>query len=136
VGEVSRGGGSAAVGEVHADPPPREDWHGTRHGYVTYRCRCDDCRRANTEYRREQRATARTAKPREDWHGKLSGYTLHKCRCPECRQVHADYQHTNRGYKTRRGENMPSDFPGLGVLRCGLCDRPYVEHALTDRCYP
>lgn len=30
--------------------------HGTTHGYVNYRCRCDECRRANTEYRREYRA--------------------------------------------------------------------------------
>ena len=29
--------------------------HGTVYGYVNLGCRCDDCRQANTDYRRRRR---------------------------------------------------------------------------------
>ena len=36
---------------------PREPWHGTRSGYNNRGCRCDDCRRAATEYKRSRRVS-------------------------------------------------------------------------------
>jgi hypothetical protein len=49
-----------------ADLPSFESYpHGTRARYSGARCRCDDCRRANTAYERE-RAKARAA---GDWNG-------------------------------------------------------------------
>jgi IS5 family transposase len=113
-----------------------EDRHGTDSWYRNHGCRCDPCRHAHTEHQRQLRQNRRDAEPRPAWqHGSLGGYINHGCRCVECRRAHSDYQHTYRGYKTwRRGESMPSDFPGLGVLRCVICDRPYVEHAVTESC--
>lgn len=39
----------------------RADQHGTLTAYAAYGCRCDDCRRANREYRREYDARNREA---------------------------------------------------------------------------
>lgn len=63
--------------------------HGTINGYCNHECRCEECRRAWTDYcllRRVQRASALAADdPR---HGKESTYFNHQCRCDECRAAH------------------------------------------------
>lgn len=48
--------------------------HGTVTGYINHGCRCDDCRRANSDYRRQARngerpsaPVARLAEPRPFW---------------------------------------------------------------------
>ncbi len=41
------------------------DAHGTRYAYTRQGCRCDDCRRANAEYRQQQRAMHRHPSNRE-----------------------------------------------------------------------
>lgn len=34
-----------------------ESWHGTRSGYTNHGCRCRPCRKANSEYMAERRAS-------------------------------------------------------------------------------
>lgn len=35
-------------------PRQRRSWHGTANGYSNYNCRCDDCRKAHSEYMRKR----------------------------------------------------------------------------------
>lgn len=74
-------------------------------------------------------------------HGTLSGYFKHRCRCDECWLVANNYQRARRGAPllTHRpvydGPLWPErDFPGYGRLRCTICDRPYVEHGVSETC--
>lgn len=67
--------------------------HGTRAKYVSDRCRCDECRRANADYqwavnRRRKRALAVGATTAE--HGQSSTYSNYGCRCDECRAAKRD----------------------------------------------
>lgn len=59
--KVARVGAMVAAGAARADTYP----HGTRNRYVVGRCRCDECRAANTAYERA-RNQARAA---GDWNG-------------------------------------------------------------------
>jgi hypothetical protein len=47
---------SRARGEMALHANPKDERHGTVHGYASYRCRCDRCRAAWREYRRATRA--------------------------------------------------------------------------------
>jgi hypothetical protein len=60
-----------------------DDIHGTRSAY-TRGCRCDDCKAAQTVYRKASRARG----PLKDTvHGKVHTYVNLGCRCDECRTV-------------------------------------------------
>jgi Sigma-70, region 4 len=54
--------------------------HGTPYRY-NRGCRCDDCRAARREYRRQWRATASPPK-----HGTQNAYCNYACRCPKCKR--------------------------------------------------
>lgn len=60
--------------------------HGTRSRYRSG-CSCDECRRANREYKRQlaQRGVAPN-------HGTNSGYNNYGCRCKACTRAHRDYE--------------------------------------------
>ncbi len=82
-------GGSTAG----ADRAPRHYEHGTLASYCHGACRCDECRRANTDYHRElrKRLRARLGTP---WaqvpHGTAGGYANHGCRCRPCSDAHRE----------------------------------------------
>jgi hypothetical protein len=69
----------------------REWWHGTAGGYSNHDCRCDDCRRANTEfhdaggYQIAYRHRVRSRPVPDHVHGTIGGYTHYACRCDSCR---------------------------------------------------
>ena len=63
--------------------------HGNVSTYIHYGCRCDLCRRANTDRTleaNEYRAVKRLLGA-ELSHGKPSTYANHGCRCDECRKA-------------------------------------------------
>lgn len=63
--------------------------HGTRNGYSYYKCRCEPCKAAQSEYGHKRRGAP---KPKKPWsHGTLSGYTYRKCRCEDCKKAAAEY---------------------------------------------
>lgn len=67
-------------------PGDGDSRHGTRNGYVNLRCRCEDCRSANTETLTRWRAAARARAPKMVLsHGSRSTYTNWSCRCEDCR---------------------------------------------------
>lgn len=66
--------------------------HGTVTGYITHKCRCDDCRKAYAGWgRAARRRRAATPLP-EEQHGKNTTYINYMCRCTPCTQAHAQYQ--------------------------------------------
>lgn len=71
--------------------------HGTRYRYVRYRCRCDQCRAANTAYMRIARK--RFAQKGPARHGTDNGYRNYACRCDACTKAHTDNRRTYRRRK-------------------------------------
>lgn len=85
--------------------------HGKRSTYTKHKCRCDLCKEANAEYKRNKTAHYRSlqaSETREDLspdaqallgeltHGVLSTYEWYQCRCRLCkaakaRQMSSDY---------------------------------------------
>jgi len=63
--------------------------HGTRTGY-NQGCRCDDCKRACSNYARESVADRK----QHAWdapHGTRGGYCNWGCRCDPCKAAHSEY---------------------------------------------
>ena len=76
---------------------PDDPRHGTFNGYASHRCRCDECRRANAAYHRQNRARLTGTLGADDpAHGTLNGYGNYCCRCDACRAVKAAYQRARR----------------------------------------
>lgn len=71
----------------------REPPHGTTSRYQGG-CRCDDCRRATREAKRELKGKMPPS------HG-YSGYVNYGCRCDICRAAHSDYEWQNPGRHRR-----------------------------------
>ena len=61
--------------------------HGSLNGYTNLRCRCDECRAANTAYQLgwSRRMGYKPLAVDAPQHGTLGGYTNYSCRCDECR---------------------------------------------------
>lgn len=68
--------------------------HGVRRSYLLG-CRCDDCRRAGTEYKRGEDAR-RKARSDEAPHGTRGGYSNWGCRCEPCKVAHSVYMKAYR----------------------------------------
>jgi hypothetical protein len=63
-----------------------EKWHGTLHGYVYYRCRCERCKAARLSWQRDYRARHLDRLPDGDErHGTAAGYANYGCHCDACR---------------------------------------------------
>jgi hypothetical protein len=61
--------------------------HGTRYAYCYYRCRCDDCTRANRQdYKRQSDDRAKRVTEKRE-HGKWTTYSNWQCRCDECKEA-------------------------------------------------
>lgn len=84
--------------------------HGKRSTYVNHRCRCDECRTANTTYQLRSNQK-RSQRPHvEVPHGR-GGYTNWGCRCEVCteanRKACAEYQ-ARRREKTAAVADAPA----------------------------
>ena len=71
--------------------------HGTRSTYNHSGCRCDPCKAATRDYKRQQRTIHRNLEPPANTHGTASTYSNWGCRCDQCKQAmsdanRADYQ--------------------------------------------
>lgn len=77
-----------------------EPQHGTVSRYRSrkYRCRCEDCRRANREKGRELKGK----EPPN--HGTYSGYINYECRCQACTEAHRLIMRDRRSAKRRKKE--------------------------------
>ena len=60
--------------------------HGTLAGYVDKRCRCQECRDANRDYRQDLRIAALRTNFAGYVHGRSGAYDL-GCRCRPCRDA-------------------------------------------------
>jgi len=74
-----------------------ESEHGKRSTYNKYKCRCDKCRAANTDYLRLSRIR-KLAKLTDDshLHGTRNAYMNMKCRCERCKKANTEYQRARR----------------------------------------
>lgn len=71
--------------------------HGTRYGYAYYGCKCEACRKANSDYSGTYRRTEHPNHiPR---HGTTSEYANHGCRCRDCK---TEWARSCREYQWRR----------------------------------
>lgn len=68
--------------------------HGTATGYTNRGCRCEPCRVAVREYRKQLNA-ARPGIPNHK-HGTLTAYKSLGCRCADCRQAVAVWAYQRR----------------------------------------
>lgn len=73
--------------------------HGTLARYLShrYRCRCEDCRRAN----RERMAELKGREPPQ--HGTYSGYLNYECRCRDCKEAARVHMRAKRAAKRQEG---------------------------------
>lgn len=72
---------------------------GSGTAYANYGCRCEDCKKANSE-RASRRRRERYAEIPPDNHGKYSTYSNWGCRCPECKE--AGKKHNANNYEARK----------------------------------
>lgn len=72
--------------------PEQVPQHGTYNGYSNYGCKCELCRAAGAEWRR-QRYVKKARAPRVPQHGTTSEYGNHGCRCDLCRAAKAEASH-------------------------------------------
>ena len=59
--------------------------HGTITGYTYHRCRCSECRAANTARAALGRRNRKHKQPPDTVHGTPGGYSNWGCRCEPCR---------------------------------------------------
>ncbi|HEY1394965.1 hypothetical protein [Roseateles sp.] len=69
--------------------------HGTTSSYVNHKCRCDPCKRAQSEYMRTWSKRARQRTADQIPHG-LGGYKNYRCRCEVCRAASTEYEAIRR----------------------------------------
>lgn len=75
--------------------PPRA--HGTKHGYVYYRCRCARCTAANTASQQGTIERLRAAPPPAHVeHGTANAYGNYRCRCDRCKGFNASQSQLKR----------------------------------------
>lgn len=81
--------------------------HGTLYGYNVEGCRCDDCKKVKSEYRKRSPITT---------HGTRWGYDK-GCRCNKCKQSKADYWH-----KLHPNAKPPVTDIEKQLRKCTWCD--------------
>lgn len=64
-----------------------DQWHGTLGGYTNHKCRCDQCRAANSAYMKQARLKRRSRQVPDHVHGTVNGYGSYGCRCDECTEA-------------------------------------------------
>jgi len=131
--------------------------HGTRHGYSKLKCRCDDCKKANSEWWKayKQRSGYVRIKMQmpahtEAKHGSATMYT-YGCRCDACKQAIKDRYREKRETGWRQGTRRSREqymLDRYGELqhgtarmyrrygcRCGACTFAYSAHVCSLRSY-
>lgn len=87
--------GSCHITHHNTSEPKKTTFeHGTLTGYTHYKCRCDACKAANTEYNKQYYVQHHEAKPKPaiPEHGTHGRYYNHGCRCDLCKAAgHAYY---------------------------------------------
>lgn len=104
---------------------PMNPRHGTRTDY-NRGCRCEQCKYANAEYAKVQRARLAKREVPPEVHGTVGGYTNWLCRCGRCSTAHTEYEHILQANRVARG--LAADDPRHGT-----------KHAYTAwgcRCQP
>lgn len=91
----------AAHPELKGAVVPKEA-HGTFRGYVFFGCRCDRCRKANSDISRARRERRRAAKVPEHLHGTYTGYVNWSCRCDRCKEANNVYLRNWRAINNAR----------------------------------
>jgi hypothetical protein len=110
-----------------------EKWHGTANGYDYHACRCDRCKRAMMEYRKEyaQRLQAKgKADPSLIPHGTMHGYTNWGCRCDECKATALARKH--RIVQTNSERNFTHGYNGYNNYGC-RCDECRAANVAQNR---
>jgi len=106
-----------------------EPWHGTVNGYDRKKCKCEKCKKANSDYAKKLREKAKIAPITgdESWHGTERGYTFRNCRCLFCKKTASDLARKRRDL--RRNKPVTGDEPWHGT-------RPgYAKHLCRcDKC--
>lgn len=77
--------------------------HGTITGYQYHKCRCDECKEAARDYKRQYKArllTTLNAHPDDPRHGKLGSYQA-GCRCDSCLAIGREHGRTYMAKWTR-----------------------------------
>lgn len=112
--------------------------HGTPSGYTYHKCRCDECKAAESEYQSLRRAS-RPENYRPSTlirHGTQSGYNTHGCRCEECRSAKAKAAQRSRKNNPEYKAPVPSTPVPHGTrngyqaykCRCDECKAAAAEH--------
>lgn len=72
--------------------------HGTRNGYLHYKCRCELCVAANRDHARQRHANLGEKEIPDHVHGTRNGYVNYECRCEDCKKAGAE---ANKSYYDR-----------------------------------
>jgi len=105
--------------------------HGTRNMYCRGKCRCDECRAAESEYRASYNRGVRAA-PRVVKHGSASTYTK-GCRCDACRLAAnaAAREWRKRPISERKITHGYGGY--VSGCRCEICMTRHNEYAREHR---
>ena len=99
--------------------------HGTRAGYNGHKCRCDECKAAQSEYGRKRRGAPKPKKPLP--HGTYSGYACHKCRCEDCKKAAAEYRRKGPASPIPHGELSGYTYHKCRCDKCKAASREYLQ---------
>jgi hypothetical protein len=106
--------------------------HGTMHGYLSHKCRCELCRAANTAAQTKLRKSRHTRGiPDGVKHGRYTTYNNWGCRCDDCYQAHRQKLITNRERRIQRKDQAPhGTVSGYDSweCRCDDCRRAACEY--------
>jgi hypothetical protein len=119
-----------------------EPWHGTLKGYYKKACRCQLCKKAASDNRKERREflLSQPVTGHERWHGTTSGYNLRRCRCELCKKAGSDYREKRRKFWANLSITGDESWHGTEAsyshraCRCQLC-RKAMTISLTVRKY-
>lgn len=80
------------------------------YAYTRYKCRCEVCRKARSDYVAKRHETQRQTLTRRDKrHGLRSTYTSLGCRCALCRRANTEYNATRRESARRAAAEVAFD---------------------------
>jgi 5-methylcytosine-specific restriction endonuclease McrA len=94
--------------------------HGTANGYKHYKCRCDKCKSAMSEYGRK---FTKKVPDKPIPHGTVNGYANYKCRCDKCKAAQSERNRQKYIPRPRREPNpiQHGTVNGYGTHKC-RCD--------------
>lgn len=118
-------------GPALREPPT----HGLASTYSNLRCRCEDCRRANSDRMQQQRRERRRYPSDQIPHGR-GGYSNYDCRCKTCKEANAAFL-TSEIARRRNSSDIPhgtaSGFRFWGC-RCEACHAANAKNQRRRQC--